>query len=451
MIILLIILTNLLFYLRTLDFPGVCDDIPVFNQPIPMPKSWWTYFWYHLHGRKYFSWKFAHWQTFIVHTLNCVLIYLALGRNHVSAMTALLFSINPINNQCSIWISGKGYSQNTACALLMWLFPYFSVIPYLYGTYFCGPSILLFPLVFLFTKYKWLSLLIILGLWREHCRIFDSRPNSKYMTESNQELKTIAPRKIIIMFKTFGYYFVNMILALRVGFYHKYLFLHGVNAETNKDSYKIDKYFFLGVCITLLTLYTRHIGLIWFVVTLGMWSNLISFNQTISNRYAYLPNIGLLFFLSSLFIHFPILFIILMTYYITKLISFTYFYKNEYWSIEHSCIEQPDFFYPWQNRSVHCFQNNNFHGALGNMLKANELRPNDWKITYNLSQIYMSLGNLSAAKDFYEKAKLCKIDGRETQIGNLMARLGQWIEQVESQAKEGKPINLDIKQFDMQR
>lgn len=147
-----------------------------------------------------------------------------------------------------------------------------------------------------------------------------------------------------------------------------------------------------------------------------------------------------------------ILFTMLFTYYATKLINFIPFYKNEYWAIEHSCWEQPDFFYPWQNRSVHCFQNNNFHGALGNMIKASELRPNDWKITYNLIQIYMLLGQLGTAKETYKKAQDYKIDGREEAITKLMGRLNDWITEVETQASaNNNQVNIDVKRFDMQR
>ena len=152
MIIALIVLVNLLFYYRTLSYAGVCDDIPVFNGAIKMPTGWMK-FWYHLQGRKYTSWKLAHAQVLAIHTINCILIYIAFGMNYTSAVAALLFSVNPVNNQCSMWISGKGYAQNTTYALLMWLFPGFSILFYLMGTYFCGASLLLFPLVFLFTPY----------------------------------------------------------------------------------------------------------------------------------------------------------------------------------------------------------------------------------------------------------------------------------------------------------
>ena len=452
MIIALIILVNLLFYIRTMNYAGICDDIPIFNLVREIPKGKWMYFWYHLHGYKYKEWKLPHIQTLSIHTLNCILIYIVFGMNYTSLIAALLFSVNPVNNQCSIWMSGKCYSMNTTYSLLMWCFPLTSPLIYLFATYFCGASIILFPLVFLFTKYWWLAGIVGLGLYREYKRIFNKSPNSKFMTESNTELKSIKPRKIILFFKTLGYHFINAIFALRIGFYHKYMFLHGVSKETNKDSYKIDKYFFIGIGVVCLTLATLNPGLIWFCVTLSMWCNIISFNQTLTNRYVYLPNVGLTYFVATLLIHFPYLAVGLFAYYATKLMNFIPFYKNEYWSIEHSCWEQHDFFYPWQNRSVHCFQSGNFHGALANMIKANELRPNDWKISYNLVQIYMLLGNLGEAKNWYTKAEACTIDGRADAIKALMEHLKEWMEQVELYAKEhNNTVSIDTKHIDMQR
>jgi len=458
MIILSLILLNVLLYYRSTKFEGICDDIPVFNQAVEIPKwkyipKWWSFFWYHLHGRKYISWKLAHWQVIGIHTLNCILIYLAFGQNDISTVAALLFAVNPVNNQCSIWISGKGYAMNTTCALLMWMFPAFSVIPYLFGTYFCGASLVLFPLIFLFTKYWWLSLLVLLGLYREKDRIFNKTdPRSKFNTESNEELKSIKPIKLILFFKTYAYHFINALSARILGLYHQYLFLMGVSPDENKKCYKIDGYFFFGIILAIATFYTRHIGLLWFLLAIAQFCNIISFNQTIASRYVYLANVGLVYLLAGFIINYPVIIIAFLVYYITKLVFFMKAYNNEYWSIEYACWEQPNFFYSWQNRAAHCFLNRNYHGALGNTLKAMELRKDDWKLTYNLVQIYLILGHLPLAKKTFEDANKLGIAGREEQIGNLMRRLGKWIDEIEKQAKtEGNRVDIDLLKFDIQR
>jgi len=451
--ILLIILVNLFFYYKTIYFGGVCDDIPVFNQDVKIPNGWWMYFWYHLFGRKYKDFKLAHCLTLAVHIVTCVLIYIAFGCNKISLVTALLFSVNPVNNQCSIWISGRQYGINTICALLMWIFPYWSIAPYLFGTYFSGASLIFFPLMFLFTKYWYLAFLVVIGLLREHIRIFNKTdPHSKFNTESNKELLTVRPNKLILALKTYGYHFINCLTVFRLGFYHKYMFLHGVNKDTNKESYKIDKFFFTGVVLALTTLLTKDIGLIWFTINIAMWCNFVTFNQTIGNRYIYLGNVGLMFTLTKLLMFYPPLALAVWVYYATLLSKFVIFYKSEYWSIEWAYLEQPDFFYLWQNRAVYCFINQNYHGAIGNLNKANELKPNDWKVLYNMAQVYLMLGNMNASKKFYEEASKCNIDGREVVIGNLMKRLGAWIEEIEKQAKENKnQVQLDLGKFDMQR
>lgn len=458
MIAILLILLNIILYTRTVNYPGICDDVPVFNQQVEIPEwkyfpKWWSYFWYHLHGRKYLEWRLPRIQVIGIHTINCILIYYAFGHNTISAMAAFLFAVNPVNNQCSIWLSGKGYAINTTCALLMWMFPLFSPVFYLFGTYFCGASLLLFPLIFLFTKYWWLSFLVIWGWYREKDRIFNKKnPTSKFNTESNPELLSVHRRKFVLMFKSYGYHLINSVSARILGLYHKYLFLMGVNKDENKKAYKLDLYFYFGIFAVLYILIFRHIGLLWFSISIAMWCNLISFNQTLANRYDYLPNVGYMYFIACVLALYPALAGLLFVYYLSKLVFFIKAYDGEYWSIEYSLFEQPDFFYSWQNRAAHCFLNRNYHGALGNTLKAMELRKNDWKLTYNLAQIYLVLGHLPLARKTYEDALKFNIDGRETQIKALMDRLGKWIDEIEKQAKEnGNKVDIDLLKFDMQR
>ncbi len=114
-------------------------------------------------------------------------------------------------------------------------------------------------------------------------------------------------------------------------------------------------------------------------------------------------------------------------------------------------MEQPDFYYTWMNRGVHCFMLQNYQGALANFTKALTLKSDDWKATYDTCQIQLMLGNLTACRELYKKALTLKIDGREKEINNLMARLDKWITEIEEQSKESKEVKLDLGKFDMQR
>ena len=51
------------------------------------------------------------------------MIYLALGKNNLSFLTAILFSINPVNIQGSVWISGRNYVISSILTLAMFMFP----------------------------------------------------------------------------------------------------------------------------------------------------------------------------------------------------------------------------------------------------------------------------------------------------------------------------------------
>ena len=117
----LILLVNFIFYLKTLKFGYVSDDC-LSAQRTPEKNPFIHYFWV-LEGKlksvsyrkmekgdaNFYLPEVDHAITIFIHSIVCVGIYLAFGRNNISFISALLFSLNPINNQGAVWISGRGY------------------------------------------------------------------------------------------------------------------------------------------------------------------------------------------------------------------------------------------------------------------------------------------------------------------------------------------------------
>ena len=62
-----------------------------------------------LEGHLKSSMQADHAITTVLHALVCVFIYTGFGASQVSFLAAILFAFNPINNQGSVWISGRGY------------------------------------------------------------------------------------------------------------------------------------------------------------------------------------------------------------------------------------------------------------------------------------------------------------------------------------------------------
>src|SRR5574343_247465 len=113
----IIICITFLMYYRTIGYQFIIDDHDHIKDPKDITKNffkrWWEYFW----GVKIVSFKVAHFFNILVHATVCSLIYIVFGKNDISFLTAVLFALNPVNNQASIWLSGRTYATSTALFL----------------------------------------------------------------------------------------------------------------------------------------------------------------------------------------------------------------------------------------------------------------------------------------------------------------------------------------------
>lgn len=409
--ILIIIFLNLLFYWRTLKYYYVCDDVPGVVEDkteILLYKKIWQ----ELRGQGYYNRIRAHSFTLLFHTIVCVLIYLALGRNNVSFICALLFAVNPSNNQVSIWLSGKPYSPATIGALISYIFPI--LIPglwYFASFYICGVTYF-FPLVFIRTPY-WPCIFLAIIPFLKYKHIVKQRGYEG----RNKELTTFKLKKIILFFKSYGYYFVLGLCPFRLGVHHNYLTGISVHPEYDKENYRIDKYFWIGV-IVLYVLVTNFIwnwsptvfGLLWFSICIAQFCNLVSLQMTIAERYLYLANIGLMYMLAQMImgVVYPFnafIFLVIFTAYSIRLLLYMPSYKNDFFQIEYNLIEQWDNIRARLFRARMKFRQNEFMGAYLEYMVLYKLYPWDFKVLYNLSMMSLAIGNLKGAEDFISEAE----------------------------------------------
>ena len=272
-----------MFY-RTFGYKYNIDDLEVVKPKEQETKNIYKRIWEHLRGNKYTDSRLAHIIATTLHCINCCLIYLAFGKNNVSFLTALLFAVNPVNNAAAVWLSGKPYAISTMLLLLgLVILP---LMPILYG--FCvwwAPNSLFFPMIFLMHKPHWYFLLLPMIGYLSSKKF---RKVIKTRIEQNKGVMTeIKPRKIILLFKTLGYYFKICLLPVRIGMCHSYLHTFGMSEKETKVWYKLDKYFFLGVALTLLGIYAFfHLnpvtyGFLWFLFLTVQWCNFIMVNHPI--------------------------------------------------------------------------------------------------------------------------------------------------------------------------
>ena len=451
---LIIILICGLFYYRTLRYGYVSDDIPVAKKQEPKAKNKWWEAWYELTSRRNFDNKRIHIIVSTLHLLTCLAIYHAFGANNISFVASLFFCVNPVNLYCSVWGAGKGYTIGTLMAIMMFIFPYFSPLFFYVGLT-QSNNLLFAPLLFLLTKNPYMAFVILMAIPRIK-EIF-SITHNKFTQETNKELLTVHHRKLIPYLKTFGYYFILCLVPHKIALYHDFLYNFGVDTEANKESYRIDKHFWIGLGLFILCIasyfypnYYIKFGLFWFLINISMWSNAITMQQQIAQRYCYIANVGLMLALSSFILSFPhpipiIIFFSILVFYSTRLWWLTPSLYNEFWNVEYNIIEAKNLHYAWLAKGVHKFGDHNLPEAHLCLMRAKELRPKDFKTNFNLSQVLLLLGRVDEAlKNFEYTMKECTINGREDMIKEITEIVKPAYEEIAKQVKEKGTAQIDM-------
>ena len=415
--------------------------------------------WIQFIGLRYRSAKVAHSMTLGVHTVCCVAIYLALGCNDLSLLTAILFAVNPINIQGSIWISGRNYATATICILAMWALPKLSWIFYGVSGFF-GVNGWFSPLVFLGTPHWYMvGILPIVWLLMPHNKSTLHRKlwETGGLKTTNTEMRAVKLSKIIPFVKTYMYYFVLALFPHTIAIEHNFIRGFGTNKTDNEKGYKIDRFFWTGFVmfstVSIISLWCIFNGwtpltwgLFWFTVNIAMWSNFVTYQQHISERYVYLANVGMMYALASVAINYPILAGVFVVGYIVRLRYIMDMYLNDYWTVEYSLTEAKNMHYIWLMRGVKKFAIKDYMGALYDFNEAYQHKPYDLKVLYDLAVVNLLVGNLPASKDFLKKARENVYDELSDVVQPAFDSLEKQIKLVEeSQARGEKGINIDLK------
>ncbi len=398
---LLIILTVLISYWRSLRGGYIVDDEDTFNLKVT-PKNKWQKFWWQVRGVKYSDPQAEHLISLTIHLINCLLVYFAFGHNQISFYAAMLFAVNPAGTQGSVWLSGKGYSLCTASVLLMWwLCPLFYMItPYLAFNGFLA------PLLFIRTQWWWVVLIpISLRLAKGERKHISGR-----LSVATGKGREFSIKKIIVSLKTLGYYTCLAVFPARLGIYHQFLYTYSLSDADNKHWEKIDKYFWVGCLVIGILFYgwfwyynQAVFGLYWFVLLLFVWLNIISLNQSIAERYLYLPLIGMMYCLANILPDYLIL--ALFVAYWVRLQLHIPAYDNINNCFEYGKLNFPDcyVYYTWEGQ-VHKRQGR-FFMALEAWMQGYKMRPTDFRLNNNIAVMLTDMGYLTDAEAFLKNAE----------------------------------------------
>lgn len=458
-----ITLVNLIVYFRTIYFGYVGDDIERSQREYNFKNTIHRY-WAQFRCEKHIHPMVAHFLSLITHTLCCIMIYISLYKftefNNISFLTAILFSINPVNIQGSVWISGRNYVTATILTLSMLIIPALTPLFY-YLTSFFAVNAWFSPLMFLGTSYWWLifSIPLVWLISKKNKKILNVKLWETPIKTTNAEMRLVAPKKIIPFIKCFGYYFRLCLFPWVIGIDHKFLYGFGTNQTDNKYGYSLNIDFLIGIFCVLLPFFTYFFvdkwigwGLLWFMVNIAMWCNFVTIQQQISQRYVYLANIGMMFALANAIylnpVVIPVVIAVVITAYFTRLWYAMPQYFDDSWAIECCIQETRSFHYPWLVRGVKKFFVRDFMGAFHDFQEAYRHKPYDFKTLYNMAAGLFLVGNIKESRKFLELAQQNVYDEMNVEIVVPCKALDEELKKAEEQlAKSITNLQINLGQI----
>jgi hypothetical protein len=229
------------------------------------------------------------------------------------------------------------------------------------------------------------------------------------------DFKTLTIKKLPFIFKTYAFYFASAILPIKLGLFPTFGYGYAICKESTKELQKLDKYFYLSLFVIILniilitTFWGTRIayGLIWWNVLMLPFCNWVILQQTIADRYVYVPCAGLMYAIASVFDYLPNPEMIAAFYFgilCTKNWLWLPSYADMETHIKYNIHDWPDSFAAWNWMGVlHNVKGMLFasiyHWAIG-------LRyaPTEFRLNYNISHALKVIGLANMAKVFFDQA-----------------------------------------------
>lgn len=438
--ILIIIFLNVLLYHQTIKFDMVVDDIRLrkYYEKKNVYHKWglWNIK-NRLYGAGLFkSLPYDHAFTLFLHTLICVLIYLAFDQTFISFIGSILYSICPIQNQTAIWMNGRRYAVTAVIVLIGYLFkPWgylgyvliplfqFSGLPGLVMA-FKHPSVSLCILILI-------SILLLFKKFRRGTiyRIFKVRFSDKIR---NSEYGKIHLKKIVIIIKSYGYFFFHTLIPSRVVFYIPFLQDYSITNTGTRIAYSLNYEFVKGiVAITLTSLAYTFIPeirfyIFWYILFLSPWLNLITVTQFCADRYTTIANIGFLLAYAHILVGYPILFGFVIGIYLTQNIKTQRMYKDLDTFYLYQIWKSPESVLNICFYAIAAIEQNFYFQAMTAVMRGLQVRPKDYRLLITKARLLHKMGYMKerdkVVKECYEVADdqvFCPREEIETELNKL--------------------------------
>ncbi|MFA5217171.1 hypothetical protein [Sulfuricurvum sp.] len=448
--IILIFAFTIAIYFRTIFYSIIVDDIKVYNNIITymrlwnpkrgdktLPKTLKTMvkeFFRELGTRTYGGGTFGPhpWldHMLCIYTTACLgaLIYMVFGYNQISFFAALLYVANPANHQASMWLNGRRYAISAILVMLMMLFKPFGIVFYP-CTFFWNHALAFFAPILYMDIAPWLPLLIVpVFLWKrkELCVRIKARMDRILCKEQ----RVFGPARIIIIVKSFGFYFFNMLAPGRVLINNPSLYWWGITKEKNDQCYSFNLEFLkgliaVGLSAFLMFYFTGYMRIMWVFTVLSIlqWSAITSSVQINADRYMAVPIVFMMFFLSHLINMLPFsgyVYVGIVVYYVTQLHVCMVMYKTIDWYQRYQMFYAPQIAKPRFNRIDFYFKQGRFLTAWYLIEEGLQNMPNDFLLLYQAGVALSQIGNLKQAIEFIDQAEKNMYLGQEVEQKRIL-------------------------------
>ncbi len=359
--------------------------------------SFKNFVWQASYGAGLFKSPWAdHLFTLVIHLVNSILILKAC--NILPA--AILYLINPVNNQTALWLNGRRYQLTILCVLLAWNFKplAFILLPFAAFIHLSG---ILASALFLTTP--WWPIVPIVGIfaglvgYKKWIGMFNNRKRDFIV---GSELQQIKPAKIIIFIKSFGFYFWHTLLPFKPRMWHEFLFYFSRYEKDNKEGYSFNFDFikgFVAMAIIGYELSRGNFWAFWFLLFISQWCNLYTVTMNVADRYCSLAGIGLMVLLAQCINLLPnpyniISLTVFITFYILRYQALFLAYRHTdsfyfyHINLEPSGVKQRT------NFAIRYIAHNDIHTAFHLIKFGLRYRPQDFEFLVVMAQILFAMG-----------------------------------------------------------
>lgn len=236
----------------------------------------------------------------------------------------------------------------------------------------------------------------------------------KVFKEQNLGASTIFKlAKIIVVIKSLAYYTRLCLFPKRMGLYHTYEYHYSEKTEQE------NKWFWWGFVLLLGMIggfwfgnTIIRFGILWYLAYLFIFLNWITIHQFVSERYVYIPVIGIcvlvaygISILDGLFFNsFPVIFALITGIALMRTWAHLSTYQDEVAFYQSNIWNFPDSEVAFANLGVVFTRCNLIGSAMDMWMVSTKINPDYDVGHYNLHSLWKQRGDLKKAKEFLEKA-----------------------------------------------